>query len=197
MPQPRPFVRRSTRRSGQLALDHTQIHGGFSLPLSKIWVVVFTRSRPATQSPAYPARLSRLLRLTSIASTEYWRPLSSLNQCGTGRARALLQLIALSSTCSSETRRPTTTTTGRRRRRLYPTVLGPSCSSIPSAWSSRKILEQSAKTSHTLIIVHCYSLSFSVSRPKAHPTETQQSPVTFVLLFLVHALELHKQIFRR
>ena len=40
-------------------------------------VVVFTRSRPVTRSrsPAYPARLSRLLRLTSIASTEYSRPL--------------------------------------------------------------------------------------------------------------------------
>ena len=56
------------------------------------WVVVrvvFTRSRPVTRSPAYPARLSRLLRLTSIASTEYSRPLASIGVVGVMQREAV------------------------------------------------------------------------------------------------------------
>ena len=47
-------------------------------------MVVFTRSQTVTRSrsPAYSARLSRLLRLMCIASTEYLRPLASIGVVG-------------------------------------------------------------------------------------------------------------------
>ena len=75
---------------------------------SLLVAVVFTSSRSVTRSPAYPARLSRLLRLTSIASIEYSRPIASIRSstscqrdcssfCCTGRfvackRRGLLQV---------------------------------------------------------------------------------------------------------
>ena len=40
-------------------------------------------------SPAYIARLSRLLRLTSIASTEYSRPLASIGVVGVMQREAV------------------------------------------------------------------------------------------------------------